>query len=187
MVQVVNLVKNLESNIPIERGFSISEAFEIFKNAIEYLNISYTLESHSNKEPITWSCSLYKDNNKISTGVGKGESTNSVIIGACYEALEHYFINRLDKLDHHSPHIIMSYNQIKKACCTTLEQFYEKNFFIQLDHNHQITWLEFINEASLAKFYMPWALFNVSYIRPIPDSSATHLDNFNAPFSLFLQ
>lgn len=75
--------------IPFERSKSLSEAFSLAKQLLRDLQLDISISTKGTKTKTAY-CYLYQKGELVSMGSGKGIGREA-IVGALYEALEHYF------------------------------------------------------------------------------------------------
>lgn len=119
---------------------------------------------YNDTPPYTALCTLTRsDGQRAATASGKGRNADQAKLSAAYEALEHAccFVSQHHAEMHYRS---LSTNAFQKSGLTSLAQYYEPNFFEQIDPHHPITWLPFRSMQDESVAYLPWALFNPVFL-----------------------
>lgn len=148
-----------------ERQFSSAQAHNLWREAVREAGlVGEAATLYADTTPYTAVCTLYyPDGRRIATASGKGRHAEQAKLSAAYEALEHAcsFVAR-----HHvgMDCLILSLNNFRERGLQSLENFYQPDFFEQIDPDFPITWLAFRSIHGEQLAYLPWALFNPVYL-----------------------
>ena len=148
-----------------ERQVHPSQARSLWQQAVAEAGLVHQEPLlYTDTPPYTALCTLTLPNGqRAATASGKGRNEDQAKLSAAYEALEHAccFVPK-----HHAGmhYLSLSINAFQQSGFTSLAQFYEPNFFEQMDPNHPITWLPFRSIKDEGVAYLPWALFNPVFL-----------------------
>ena len=154
----------LEQNHP-ERQYSSAQAQLLLDEALLEAGLRcHDLIACSDVSPFSYKCALVQNDGVIlATTSGKGRNLEQAKLSACYESLE-YACSFIQRRPAGMVFEFLSLEEVRERGIPTLEKFYESNFFEQIDPKKRITWLPFVSLRDQSISYLPWALFNPTFL-----------------------